>query len=201
MDCTTRIGGWRERRLLDGLRRRAPFWRRWIASGSLVVMAPFAGAADAQVADSLKTLLRSGALRSGDGVYITNAGGRRAQADIVDLTSTTVTLEDGERTWTLVETQIRKIERQDSLRNGVATGLLAGVATAYAACKMQRHSDQCVYGVVYIGYPAIAIGSVAGAIIDANRRETIYQRREARRMTLLPLVPTGGVGARLSVCW
>lgn len=175
---------------------------RWIASGLVMVLAVFAAdVANAQVASSLDELLRIRALRSGDGVYLTDAFGRRIWADVVDITSNALTLEDERGRWTLEDREIAKIERRDSLHNGTAIGVLAGVLTAYAACKMQRHSDQCVYGVVYIGYPAIAIGTVAGAIIDANFGEVVYRRPGSADVAVSSFISADGVGARMTVGW
>ena len=173
---------------------------RWTAGGLVMVLAGCAvNVANAQVASSFDELLRSRALRSGDEVYVTDAYGRRMEADVVDVASNALTFEDERRRWTLEDREIAKIERRDSLHNGTAIGVLAGVATAYAACKMQRHSDQCVYGVVYIGYPAIAIGAVAGAIIDANFWKVVYRR--SADVAVSPFLSVDGVGARMTVGW
>ncbi len=199
--CVLGLRRYRKERLPGGVARSSLGATWWISGALFMAMGASASIAGAQVASSFGELLGSRALRSGDGVYVTSTSGRRIKADLLDMSLTALTLEDERRTWTFADADILRIDRQDSLDNGAAIGLLAGVATAYVACKMQRYSEQCVYGVVYIGYPAIAVGTVIGAIVDANRHETVYQRSAPARVTLSPVVRTGGVGARLSVCW
>ena len=78
------------------------------------------------VAASLEDLRRAGRLQVGQGVYLTDVTGCQFKADIRELTPDSLTLADGRDTRLFREGEILKIERQDSVWNGVGAGL--GVA-------------------------------------------------------------------------
>ena len=165
----------------------------------LVVLSGRAAAQDAMAA-SLEELLRSGSLRPGLGIYVTDTGGRRWKGDVRDVSSTMLTVTDDRGgAWSWSEGEIDRIEQQDSLENGAWIGLAAGVGVAYAACKMTR--GDCSYTVLYIGYPAVAVGAFAGLIVDAVTHRTLYNRAGSADLRVSPMLSSRTLGARMSVAW
>ena len=82
----------------------------------------------AQEPGSLQELMHAGELRKGDGVYVTDAGGRRLKGTLTDLSSSLLTLTRGDTAWSVPAARVRRIQRQDSLLNVVLIG--AGVGAA-----------------------------------------------------------------------
>jgi hypothetical protein len=99
-----------------------------------LLLLPVAAAAQ-QPASSLDDLLRSGELRPGDDVYITDATGHRLPANVTDVSPSLLAVTDGRDTWAVAEIDISKIERRDSLQNGIWIGIAAGIGTLIAACN------------------------------------------------------------------
>ena len=93
------------------------------------------GVAVAQdVAASLDELLRSGSLQPGEGVYVTDAAGRRLKGTLSEVSSTGLVVTQREQAWTVADADVREIELQDSLRNGIAYGMVAVAGPIAAVC-------------------------------------------------------------------
>ena len=94
------------------------------------------GVAVAQdVAVSLdELLLRSGSLQPGEGVYVTDAAGRRLKGTLSDVSSTGWWVTHRGQAWTVAAADVREIDLQDSLRNG---------ASRTAWWRSQAQSPRC----------------------------------------------------------
>ena len=158
------------------------------------------------VATSLDEILQSGALGLGDGVYVTDTTGRRIKADVTDLSSAGLKISGRRMTWTLDESEISKIERQDSLQNGIWIGIGVGVGALVAVCNsrggwLKVSDDECPYIVGYYGIPGLVAMAVAGAIVDSRFTKTLYQAPGSATLTLSPMLSTEHVGAAASISW
>jgi hypothetical protein len=92
----------------------------------------------------------------------------------------------------MTEADVNRIQRGDSLQNGLWLGLGAGVAAAWTAphffCDLP--DDECA-AIVFaaIGLPSIAAGTIAGALVDAAIKKTIFQFAGPRaRIHVSPLL-------------
>ena len=89
---------------------------------------------------------------------------------------------------------MRKIERQDSVANGILIG--AGIAAGLGAWC----GDDCGLGVAHpLVLPALGLG--IGWFIDAVMRKTLYRAPESVRITVSPVLSTERAGAQMSVRW
>ena len=88
MTDTTQTPGW----LLDRDRDRSSRRSRWRVVIACLATVAAAGAAEAQVAHPLDELVRTGDLRRGVGVYVTDADGRRLKGTISEVSSTELTV-------------------------------------------------------------------------------------------------------------
>ena len=70
-------------------------------------------------------------------MFVTDGTGRRTKATIVELTETSLTVREGRSKHTLAETEVRRIERRDSIENGLLLGLGGGLATTWTWCKIE----------------------------------------------------------------
>lgn len=172
-------------------------WKRAVACLVLALLPREATGQD--VAESLDALLRGGRLTPGDGAYVTVvAGNGVVEGDVRALSSNALTLTHGGNTQEFAEAEIAKIERRDSLGNGVAIGFFGalGVSTAMGVSFDQPYPALIYLGVVGGG------AALIGGIVDANIRETVYRARGGRAdLMVLPMLTTGGLGARLRVRW
>ncbi len=98
---------------------------------------------------------------------MTNAWGRRIKGRVGGLRSDRLVLRQGSR-----------IDRGDSLQNGLWLGVGAGfgaaLTTPYLFCDMP--DDECG-AIVFtaIGLPLIAGGAFTGALVDAAIRKTVFR--------------------------
>lgn len=177
--------------------------RTWCTVVGMAMLASLAGDATAQgAAPSLDDLTRAGGLRPGDGVYVTGDEGGRIKGNLIDLSSAGVSLTDGRMTWTLAATAVRRIERADSLKNGMWIGAGLAFAGAVANCHLveARRSGYC-YGTVYLLPVYVSLGVGLGALIDAKLREELYKTPGPAEVRLSPMLTPGGAGALMSVGW
>ena len=160
-----------------------------------------AATAEAQIARSLDELVRFGTLGSGDGVYVTDAGGRRIKGDVDDLATSALAVTDGHEVWTLADTEIETIERQDPLSNGMWIGAGLGVAGFFVGCGLEGGGDEFCYR-TFLTFPLYFTTSiVVGAMIDASRHETVYRRSRSARVTASPVLRKGGAGILATISW
>ena len=168
---------------------------------AMVVLMPSTAAAQ-RPATSLEEISGSGRLVSGDRIYVTDIGGRRMKGDVIELSSAAVSLTDGRVTWRLAETEVGKVERADSLKNGMWIGAGLAFAGAIGWCHLveKRHSDYCFWTVY--GLPiSLGVGVGLGAFLDANRREVLYEAAEGADVRLFPVLTQTEGGVRLSIRW
>ena len=209
MTDTTQTPG----RLLDRDRDRSSRLSRWRVTIACLATVTAAGAAEAQVAHPLDELVRTGDLRRGVGVYVTDADGRRLKGTISEVSSTELTVTQWLDRWTLAPTDVRKIELQDPLKNGIWWGLAVGAATVSGSCFSRLYtkalcgsgSDSAaaaILGVLFHGLPYAAIGAVVGGLVDASSiHTTLYEAPGTTRLTLSPTLSPGGAGVQVSVGW
>ena len=165
----------------------------------LVALMVVAATAEAQIARSLDELVRFGTLGPGDGVYVTDAGGRRIKGDVRDLSSSAVAVTDGHEVWTLADTEIETIERQDPLSTGMWIGAGLGVAGFFVGCGLEG-GEFCYR--TFLTFPLYFTTSiVVGAMIDASRHETVYRASRSARVTASPVLTRGGAGILATLSW
>ena len=154
------------------------------------------------VGTSLDELLRARELRPGVGVYVTDATGRRIKGDVTDVSSTGLEITDGRDTWTLAESDVRKIERQDPVETGIWIGIGIAVASTYALCGFEYLGGaEFCYGAAYSFLPAVAAGAGIGWYVDATNHRTIYQKSGSVRLTVSPMVSKERLGAAAAFSW
>jgi hypothetical protein len=129
-------------------------------------------------AASFEQLIAEGAIQPHQTVYVTDAWGHRVKGRLGELRSGSLVLMQGSRRIQMTEADVNRIERGDSLQNGLWLGLGAGVAAAWIAPHLfcDLPDDECaaiVFGA--IGLPSIAAGTVAGALVDAAIKKTVFQ--------------------------
>ena len=162
-------------------------------------------AAAQEIASSLEELVRNRGLRAGDGVYVTDDSGQRIKGDVSDLTGTTLEVRTRNGNRSLRADAIRRIERRDSLENGILLGLAAGLAVCYVSCHRESRDGEFCYGTAHYFFPVflpITAGSVvAGAMLDASVNRTVYAAPGSTRLTWSPAVSNRHLGVRASVSW
>lgn len=160
-------------------------------------------AVEAQEAStSLEELLRTRELRIGDGIYVTDAAGQRIKGNVGNLSATALELRTRNGSTTLKAGGIRRIERQDSLENGIGLAILAGFGGAYASCYLEHlASDDYCYATAYSFLPAMAASIFLGAMLDASRHRTIYEAPGPTRVTWSPTVSDRHLGLRAAIAW
>ena len=166
-----------------------------------LLMLPAAAVAQ-DLATSLDELLQSRQLRPGDGVYVTDATGKRIKGDVTDMSPTGLEITDGRDTWTLAESEVSKIELQDPVETGIWLGIGIAVGSTIAVCAMERAAgaELCFSG--YYGFlPALAAGAGIGWYMDATNHKTIYRKSGAARLRIAPVVSQERLGAQVSVGW
>ena len=160
------------------------------------------GVAVAQgVAVSLDELLRSGSVQPGEGVYVTDAAGRRLKGTLSEVSSTGLEVTHRGQAWTVAAADVREIELQDSLRNGIAYGMVAVAGPISAVCGAGgSHPGECAYVLLY-AFPVVAIGGAVGGVVDALRHRTVYRAAGSVQASVSPIVSRGSLGAQVSIIW
>jgi hypothetical protein len=164
-------------------------WRAAVGLLTLTILLLPAEVRSQEVAGSLDQLRASGLLKPGDAVYVTDSNGQRTKGMIRDLSATSLSLMAGQDTLNVTAMNVSKIERQDSLENGILIGLGIGVAVTAVWCKADPDPEHCPYIVGYFGLPAIAGGTILGAIFDAFIHKTLYLAPAASASSRLRLSP------------
>ena len=146
-------------------------------------------------AASFGQLIREGAIQPRQTVYVTDVWGHRVKGRLGELRPGSLVLMEGSRTIQIAEADVSRIQRGDSLANGLLLGLGAGMAAAWIAphhfCDLP--DDECaaiVFGA--IGLPSIAGGAIAGALVDAARKKTVFQFVGTRRSATIHVSPVLG---------
>ena len=188
-------------------RHHAAQRRRRSRHTTLLLVLALAGAVppiEAQETGPLQDLSRTGELRAGDRIYVTDADGKRRRGRLLDLTPTALTIATRDEDWTLPGSEVERIERRDSLLNGALIG--AGVGLVLNCMPHPGCWGNPVAVGLHVaidhGYPYfILAGAAVGALVDAGRLTTLYRASGTARVSVAPLVSPEGAGAGLTVKW
>jgi hypothetical protein len=150
---------------------------------------------------SFEQLIAEGAIRPLQTVYVTDTSGHRVKARLGELRPGSLVLMQGSQQIQMTEADVNRIQRGDSLQNGLWLGLGAGIAAAWIAPHLfcDLPDDECA-GIVFgaIGLPSIAAGTVAGALIDRAIKKTVFQFAGPRGSARIHVSPVLG-GRRAGV--
>ena len=153
------------------------------------------------VAVSLDELLRSGGLQPGKGVYVTDAAGGRLKGTLSEVSSTGLVVTHQGQAWTVAAADVREIELQDPLRNGIAYGMVAVAVPIAAVCGAGgSHPGECAYVLLY-AFPVVVIGGVVGGVVDAFRHKTVFRAAGSVQASVSPMVSHGSLGTQVSITW
>ena len=135
------------------------------------------------------------AIQPHETVYVTDAWGHRVKGRLGELRPDRLVLMQGSRKIQLTEADVNGIQRGDSLQNGLWLGAGAGVAAAWIAPRLfcDLPDDECAALVfAAIGLPSIAAGTVAGALVDAAIKKTVFQFAGTRGSAQIQVSPVLG---------
>jgi hypothetical protein len=156
-------------------------------------------------AASFEQLIAEGAIQPHQTVYVTDAWGHRVKGRLGELRSGSLVLMQGSRRIQMTEADVNRIERGDSLQNGLWLGLGAGIAAAWIAPHLSCDlpDDECA-AIVFaaIGLPSIAAGTVAGALVDAAIKKTVFRfpgTRGSARIQVSPVLGGRRAGALATI--
>lgn len=127
---------------------------------------------------SLTELATSGLVKSGDSVYVTDLTGQRNKGRLESISAQSVTLLMNGEKRQFAGGDVREIQRRDSVENGLWIGIAAGVAVAALAPRLvcDLPDPECApIAVGVIGLPAISVGAIVGALVDAGIRASVYR--------------------------
>ena len=170
--------------------------------GACVVLMTISTPALAQTpAGSFEQLIADGTLEPHQTVNVTDASGHRVKGRLFELRPGSLVLMQGSQTMEMSEADVKRIQRSDSLQNGLWLGLGAGLAAAWLSPRFfcDLPDDECATIVLAaIGLPAIAAGTAAGALVDAAIKKTVFQfggRRDVVHMQVSPVLGDHRAGA------
>jgi len=129
-------------------------------------------------AGSFEQLISDGAIKPRQTVYVTDVWGHRVKGRIFELRPGSLVLMRGSQRIDMNEADVSRIQRRDSVQDGLWLGFAAGVAAAWVAphffCDLP--DPECAAPVfAAVGVPSIAGGTIAGALIDAAIKKTVFQ--------------------------
>jgi hypothetical protein len=138
------------------------------------------------------------AVRVGQTIWIIDAEGVTHQGELASSRADSLTLTTRAGATTIAASDIRRIERPDSLRNGLAIGTASGaipgaVFGAIIGNLLCEESGGCaVVGALAFGGIGAGIGALTGLLIDSFRdgRQVVYDERPSR--TALTIMPIAG---------
>jgi hypothetical protein len=146
-------------------------------------------------AASFEQLIADEAIHPDQTLYVTAAWGQRVEGRLGELRPGSLVLVDGSRKIQMTEADVNRIQRGDSLQNGLWLGLGAGIAAAWIAPRLvcDLPDDECA-AIVFlaIGLPSIAAGPVVGALVDAAVKKTVFQLGGARGSAQIRVSPVLG---------
>ena len=174
--------------------------RRSITAGVFILMSAASALAQTPAA-SFQQLMTEAAIEPGQIVYVTDTWGQRVKGRLSELRPGSLVLMQGSQKTPMTEALVYRIEKGDSLQNGLWLGLGAGIAAAWAAPHLvcDLPDDECAaiaFGA--IGLPSIAGGAVAGLLIDAAIKKTVFQYAGpsgSARIQVSPMLGAGRAGA------
>jgi hypothetical protein len=123
---------------------------------------------------------------------VTDVWGHRVKARLGELRPGRLVLTQDSLQIPMTEAAVSRIQRADSLQNGLWLGLGAGVAAAWTAPHMfcDLPDDECA-AIVFaaIGLPSIAGGAITGALIDAAIKKTVFRATGTRGSLRIQVSP------------
>lgn len=156
-------------------------------------------------AASFEQLIADDAIKPHQTVYVTDTWGHPVKARLGELRPGSLVLMQGARQIQMTEADVNSIRRGDSLQNGLWIGLGAGLAAALIAPRLfcDLPDDECA-AIVFaaIGLPSIAAGTVAGALVDAAIKKTVFQfdgTRGSARIQVSPVLGGRRAGALATI--
>lgn len=152
-------------------------------------------------AASFEQLAAQGAIQPHETVYVTDVWGQRVKGTLGELRPGSLVLLQGIGQIQMPEADVVRIQRRDSLQNGLWLGLGAGVAAAWIAPHLfcDLPDDECA-AIVFaaIGLPSIAAGTITGTLVDAAIKKTVFQPAGPRGSARIQMSPVLG-GRRAGV--
>jgi len=174
--------------------------------GAYVFLLMMAAPALAQTpAGSFEQLIADGTIKPHQTVDVTDVWGHRLKGRLFELRPGSLVLMQGPQEIEMSEADVSRIQRRDSVQNGLWLGFGAGIAAAWVAPHFFCDSPdpECAAQVfAAIGLPSIAGGAAAGALIDAAIKKTVFQfggRRDTVRMQLSPVLGGRRAGALATI--
>jgi hypothetical protein len=141
----------------------------------LIVSAP---AMSQTPAASFEQLIAENAIQPNATVYVTDLWGQRVKGKLGEVRPGSLVLMQGSRKIQMSEADVTRIQRGDSLQNGLWLGVGAGLVAASIAPSLvcDLPDDECA-AIVFaaIGLPSIVAGTVTGALVDAAIKKTVFQ--------------------------
>jgi len=159
-----------------------------LATAALVTLpAPAAAQAPVTSFDQVPTRVRVG-----DTVFVTDATGRQAKGEILDLSASSLTLRRGQERQEIPAAQVRTIEWQkpDSLKNGVLIGLGVGAALGFGAGA--AGSQGAPGWTTVIGLIGAGSGALLGMGFDGlipGKKMLIYRAASGKTAALVSVTP------------
>ena len=163
--------------------------------GACVLFLMIPSPAVSQPAASFEQLIAESAIEPRETVYVTDEWGRRLKGKLLELRPGTLVLRQGSTQIPMTESTVSRIQRADSLQNGLWLGVGAGIAAAWIAPHLacDLPDDECA-AIVFaaIGLPSIAGGAVAGALVDAAITKTVFQSAGTQNSVRIRVAPALG---------
>lgn len=173
----------------------------------VVVGTLWPASASAQAAPGkFQELRNAGRLETDDNFIVTRTDGTLVKGTLQQVVSGTLRLQVRGKVLELGETEVNRIERQDSAADGTLLGALAGVAAATGYTKMICGHDnpECTANVgIGLGVPMVLGSGVVGYLVDRAMRRVVFDATVARetRLTVKPVVSRHHRGAAVSIAW
>jgi hypothetical protein len=139
----------------------------------------------------------------GDSVFVTNAAGVRTKVKVAEVNGSSI---EGDRSSANVQYHfpagdVTRIERADSLANGMVFGLLVGVGVGALSSSAGCGGDGSCSAAQMAAFIPIfgGAGLVIGALLDREFTTTIYGRPQGRSVTIAPVVSRKAIGVHVAL--
>lgn len=154
---------------------------------------------------SFEQLIAEDAIRPRQTVYVTDVWGHEVKGRLGELRPGSLVLMQGAHKIQMPEADVKRIEPRDSLLDGLLLGLGAGIAGAFIAphliCDLPD-AECAAVAFAAVGLPSIAGGIVAGALIDAAIKKTVFEfagTRGSARIQVSPVLGRRRAGALATI--
>lgn len=139
----------------------------------------------------------------GQVIWVTDDMGQRIKGRLAEISDSSLKLIAGRGPDEVVFVPERtaRIERRDSLDNGIVFGLLGGGVLGWGAARAGcGYDDECALYVGVITIPVgIGAGIAAGALVDAAFKKTVYRSTQRTRVSMAPVIDGDRRGVHLSL--